>query len=180
MPTNFPGVRIPQPPQLVSLSASQTGPVHCDDVIVPPDYLLAGPVEQVMKQGLGAKTGGLQTSTLAAGLATAALDYLEQEAQQRDVLANPAAAMRSELNELITDLLALAEGESRCAADDARSRANSLALRSTQAALVAAKGAGFVHGHSAGRWCREALFFLVWSCPQGVLAANLCEFAGIG
>jgi alkylation response protein AidB-like acyl-CoA dehydrogenase len=179
MPTDLPGVRIPKPPELVSLSASQTGPVHCDGVLVDRRWLLAGPVAQVMKQGLGAKTGGLQTSTLAAGLAMAALDYLDDEAKQRDVLATPAAAMRCELDALIADLLALAEGESRCAADDARSRANSLALRATQAALVAAKGAGFVQGHAAGRWCREALFFLVWSCPQGVLAANLCEFAGI-
>jgi hypothetical protein len=52
-------------------------------------------------------------------------------------------------------------------------------LRSTQAALAAAKGAGYVVGHPAGRWCREALFFLVWSCPQPVLSANLCELAGI-
>jgi hypothetical protein len=52
-------------------------------------------------------------------------------------------------------------------------------LRATQAALVAAKGAGYVAGHPAGRWCREAMFFLVWSCPQPVLAANLCELAGL-
>ena len=57
--------------------------------------------------------------------------------------------------------------------------ADSLVLRATQAALGAAKGAGFVSGHSAGRWCREALFFLVWSCPQSVLSANLCELAGL-
>ncbi len=31
----------------------------------------------------------------------------------------------------------------------------------------------------AGQWCREALFFFVWSCPQSVMAANLCELAGI-
>ena len=43
----------------------------------------------------------------------------------------------------------------------------------------AAKGTGYVVGHPAGRWCREALFFLVWSCPQAVLSANLCELAGI-
>jgi hypothetical protein len=52
-------------------------------------------------------------------------------------------------------------------------------LRSTQSALAAAKGAGYVAGHPAGRWCREALFFLVWSCPQPVLSAHLCELAGI-
>jgi hypothetical protein len=54
-----------------------------------------------------------------------------------------------------------------------------LALRTSQAALAAAKGVGYVVGHPAGRWCREALFFLVWSCPQGVMTANLCELAGM-
>jgi len=54
-----------------------------------------------------------------------------------------------------------------------------LALRATQAALASAKGAGYLAGHPAGRWCREALFFLVWSCPAPVLQANLCELAGI-
>ena len=179
LPTNLPGVRIPRSPELVSLTASRTGPVHCDQVKVSREWLLAGPIENVMKQGVGAKTGGLQTSTLAAGLATAALDYLDEQAQQRDVFREPAAAMRTELQELIADLLALAEGNQPCAAEDARSRANSLALRTTQAALVAAKGAGFVATHPAGRWCREALFFLVWSCPPAVLNANLCEFAGL-
>jgi hypothetical protein len=153
--------------------------VNFDGVEVSRDRLLAGPVEQVMKQGLGAKTGGLQTSTLAAGLTTAALDSLNQESRPRDGFIEPAAAMRMELDELVADLLALAGGEQPCAADDARGRANSLVLRATQAALVAAKGAGFVAGHPAGRWCREALFFLVWSCPPAVLNANLCEFAGI-
>ncbi len=179
LPTSLAGVRVPPAPELVSLTASRTGPVHCEKVQIGKEWLLAGPVEHVMKQGLGAKTGGLQTSTLAAGLATAALDYLDQQAQQREMFSEPAVAMREELNQLIADLLALAGGEQLCAADDARGRANSLALRSTQAALVAAKGAGFVTGHPAGRWCREALFFLVWSCPQSVLTANLCEFAGL-
>ena len=54
-----------------------------------------------------------------------------------------------------------------------------VATGATQAALVAAKGAGYVEGHRVGRWCQEALFFLVWSCPQAVLDANLCELAGI-
>jgi alkylation response protein AidB-like acyl-CoA dehydrogenase len=179
LPTNLPGVRIPPAPELVSLTASRTGAVHCDNVPIGKEWLLAGPIENVMKQGLGAKTGGLQTSTLAAGLAAAALDYLDQQAQQREFFVEPAAAMRDELDQLVTDLLALAGGEQPCAAEDARGRANSLALRTTQAALVAAKGAGFVVGHPAGRWCREALFFLVWSCPQSVLTANLCEFAGL-
>ena len=58
-----------------------------------------------------------------------------------------------------------------------RRRANSLVLRATQAQLAASKGAGFVAGHPAEREVREALFFLVWSCPQPVLSAALREFA---
>ena len=77
------------------------------------------------------------------------------------------------------DLLALVRGESRCTKESIRQRANTFVLRATQAALSAAKGTGYVAGHPAGRWCREALFFLVWSCPQPVAAANLCELAGI-
>jgi hypothetical protein len=50
-------------------------------------------------------------------------------------------------------------------------------LRATQASLAAAKGTGFLASHPAGRWCREALFFLVWSCPQAVMEANLCQLA---
>jgi hypothetical protein len=50
-------------------------------------------------------------------------------------------------------------------------------LRATQAQLAASKGAGFVRGHPAERAVREAMFFLVWSCPQPVLAAALREFA---
>jgi alkylation response protein AidB-like acyl-CoA dehydrogenase len=153
--------------------------VNCQRVFVPEKYLLAGPIDDVMKQGAGARTGGLQTSTLAVGLADAALSFLEQETLLRRDLTNPAAALRSEWTQTRDDLLALAEGENICTTESLRARANSLALRAAQASLAAAKGAGYVVGHPAGRWCREALFFLVWSCPQPVMAANLCELAGI-
>jgi alkylation response protein AidB-like acyl-CoA dehydrogenase len=179
LPTDLPGVSIPPPARLVGLAASQTGPMHCERVFIDSKFVLAGPVEDVMKQGAGAKTGGLQTSTLAIGLADAALAFLEHETRVRPELANPAAALRGEWTQTRDDLLALAEGESVCTTESLRARANSLALRAAQAALAAAKGTGYVIGHPTGRWCREALFFLVWSCPQGVMAANLCELAGI-
>jgi hypothetical protein len=132
-----------------------------------------------MKQGLGARTGGLQTSTLALGLAKTAIDYLEVQARERDELLPAARALLAEWNGVVASLFAAAENAPTCSDAELRSRANSLVLRATQSALTAAKGAGYVTGHPAGRWCREALFFLVWSCPQPVLAANLCEFAGI-
>ncbi len=179
LPTDLPGVTVPPPPRLVGLSASHTGEVHLKNVHLSREWLLAGPAENVMRMGIGAGTGGLQTSTLAIGLASAAIDFLEHEAIARADLASAAAELRREHGELQATLLALAGGQAVCTNDQLRAQANSIVLRATQASLAAAKGSGYVVGHPAGRWCREALFFLVWSCPQGVMAANLCELAGL-
>lgn len=180
VPTDLPGVSADEPTKLVGLSASHTGAVRFSKVRLSHDWLLGGPVENVMSRGIGGNTGGLQTSTLALGLARAAISYLQREAAQRDDLVAPADALRRDVELAIEDLLALAAGQTSCTQQDLRFRANSLALRATQAALTAAKGTGYVAGHPAGRWCREALFFLVWSCPQPVAAAALCDLAGLG
>ena len=179
VPTNLPGARAGEPARLVGLSASHTGQFLLNDVAIGQEWLLAGPVENVMSVGAGASTGGLGTSTLALGLTRAAVSFLVAESGQRPDLAAPRDALEQEAAALEADLLAAVRGQPACSNDVLRQRANSLVLRATQAALAAAKGAGYVAGHPAGRWCREALFFLVWSCPQPVLAANLCELAGI-
>lgn len=179
LPMDLPGVSADPPAELVGVRSSHTGAVRCQEVFVSRDHLIAGPVHDVMKQGEGAGTGGLQTSTLAVGLASAAIDYLLREGEVRRDLLPAAEQLRSEQQQMEADLLALADGQKVCTLDDFRARANSLALRAAQASLAAAKGTGYVAGHPAGRWCREALFFLVWSCPQPVMAANLCELAGL-
>jgi alkylation response protein AidB-like acyl-CoA dehydrogenase len=179
LPTNVAGVRIDPPAQLVGLSASHTGPAQLDQVHVSDEWLIAGPAENVMASGLGAATGGHETSTLAVGLAGAAIDFLGEQAERRAELSAPYRALQAEREQVLADLLAIAAGDSPCTREVLRSRANSLVLRATQASLSAAKGTGYVVGHPAGRWCREALFFLVWSCPQPVANRNLCELAGI-
>jgi alkylation response protein AidB-like acyl-CoA dehydrogenase len=161
------------------LSGSHTGEIRLDRVAVSRELLLAGPGKNIMQGAHGAKTGGLQTSTLAVGLASSAVDYLERESKQRADLARPTAELQREHRALANDLLALAAGNEVCTNEALRARANSLVLRATQAALAAAKGSGYVVGHPAGRMAREALFFLVWSCPAPVMQANLCELAGL-
>ncbi len=179
LPTTLEGVTAPPHAQLVALTASHTGRMDCRQVHVPREWLLDGPSPNVMMGHSGANTGGLQTSALATGLASAAIEYMESECQKRPDLTEPTNSLRSEHAVLEQDLFALAVGMPNCSSEDVRARANSLALRAAQATLSAAKGTGYVTGHPAGRWCREALFFLVWSCPQGVMAANLCELAGL-
>lgn len=179
VPTATSGVRAERPAELVGLSGSATGQFTLDGARIDDRWLVAGPVENVMATGSGAGTGGLQTTTLAIGLTRAALDFLSEEAARRTDLKSPLAALNADYAEQEAALFAAVRGAPRCSNDELRRQANSLVLRATQASLAAAKGAGFVTGHPAGRWCREALFFLVWSCPQPVLAANLCELAGI-
>jgi alkylation response protein AidB-like acyl-CoA dehydrogenase len=179
VPTNLPGIAVGEPARLVALSASQTGEVRFQRVHVDHAALLAGPAENVMSGRSGTGTGGLSTSALAVGLSSAAIEELQRAAASREPLEAPAAGLHREHQALEADLLALAAGNPVCSNEDVRARANSLVLRATQAMLTAAKGSGFVAGHPAGRWCREALFFLVWSCPQPVANATLCELAGL-
>ena len=184
VPSDSAGVQVQPPAPLVGLNASCTGAVTFNDVVVPADAILSGPVENVMQSGAGARTGGLQTSTLALGLARAALRFVTAEAKKRGELQAVVTPLLQEWQAAADTLAELtsASGDADAAqrASDLRAHSNSLVLRATQTALGAAKGAGYVAGHPVGRWCREALFFLVWSCPQAVVTANLCEFAGLG
>jgi len=179
VPTDLAGLSVDEPLPLVGLTASSTGPVRLNRVEVSQDRLIAGPAANVMLSSAGGSTGGYETSALALGLARAAIDFLAGESIKRPELTAPHDALAEEHTRLVEDLLALVRGEARCTKESIRQRANTFVLRATQAALSAAKGTGYVVGHPAGRWCREALFFLVWSCPQPVAAANLCELAGI-
>jgi alkylation response protein AidB-like acyl-CoA dehydrogenase len=179
VPRELSGVDVPQANHLLALQASQTGQVTFKQVEVPLSNLLHGPDPNVLQRGRGAGTGGLQTTTLAVGLTSSALEYLSGEVGNRPELKSVASALEVESIALHQDLLAVANGQATCSNEQLRQRANSLVLRATQAALAVAKGAGYSSDHPVGRWCCEALFFLVWSCPQPVINANLCELAGL-
>jgi alkylation response protein AidB-like acyl-CoA dehydrogenase len=173
MPCDLPGIHVGPPLELMALQGSLTAEVRCANVALDRRWLLAGPAEKVMTSGRGG-TGGLETSCLALGLAGAAVDYLNQEATARPELAASCRrleqvrqGLRQELHRLVR------EGSSAEAAATLRGRANTLVLRATQTALTASKGTGFLRQHPAQRWARQALFFLVWSCPRPVAEATL-------
>jgi alkylation response protein AidB-like acyl-CoA dehydrogenase len=177
VPSTLEGIKAGPGHALVALSASCTDQVSFDHVQVAEEFLLNGPSENVLKSATGIRTGGLQTSTLAIGLSQAAVNFLSSEASKRADLRDAAGELSQEVAELAQRLLHASAGDTDCDTSEIRTAANRLALRTTQAALTAAKGAGFVKGHPVGRWCREALFFLVWSCPQPIAQAHLCELA---
>jgi len=179
LPRDRPGVTVGPPAELMALQGSMTAEVRCENVLLERRWLLAGPVEKVMAGGRGG-TGGLETSCLALGLTGAAVDYLLEEAASRpdlkptaDRLDHARVLMREELHR------AALQGCTSDAAAALRGRANTLVLRATQAALTASKGAGFLRNHPAQRWARQALFFLVWSCPRPAVEATMAYFCDV-
>jgi hypothetical protein len=126
----------------------------------------------VLPPGRGA--GSLETSALALGLADRAIDFLDTEGQRRPEWRASAAACRASLDALQARLHHLVSAGGT-AEDGARLRAqaNALVLHTTQRALAAGKGTAFLRSHPAQRWARQALFFLVWSCPRPALESTL-------
>lgn len=180
LPTDREGVSVRSSFSLAALQASRTSEVTCELVHVDANDLLGGPVPDVLASSTSAGTGGLETSALALGQARAALAALIAEAPKREDLAEPIEALIDDWQGCWSDLLAAAAGAPGApASGQVRSRANSLVLRATQAYLTARKGTGFLLSEPAQRWARQALFFLVWSCPGPVAQAAIRDLAGL-
>ncbi len=172
VPRQTPGLSVGPPLELMALQGSLTAEVRCDDVRLDRKWVLAGPAERVLAGGRGA--GGLETSGLALGLAKSAIAYLEREADKRTEWRARATACAESWEVLQGQLRRLArDGADAQAASHLRAKVNALVLRVTQFALAAGKGAGFLRSHPAQRWARQAMFFLVWSCPAPALDATL-------
>jgi butyryl-CoA dehydrogenase len=177
LPRDTRGVSVGPPLELTALQGSVTAEVRCERVLLERRWLLAGPAERVVMTGRGG-AGGLETSCLALGLTAAAVSYLFDEARVRPELfarAENLDKVRQGLRQTMHELAVAAATPEKATA--LRAGANSLVLRATQTALTASKGAGFVRSHPAQRWARQALFFLVWSCPRPAAEATLDSLA---
>jgi len=174
LPADLPGVSVGPPLELMALQGSMTAEVRCEAVSLERDWLLAGPAERVMQGGRG--PGGLETSCLALGLAGAAVGYLDRESIRRPELRATAEGLRQQHRQLREEMHQLADAtQAGEQAVTLRARANTLVLGATQAALTVSKGSGFLRQHPAQRWARQAMFFLVWSCPWPIAAATLSQ-----
>ncbi|MDB5341056.1 MAG: acyl-CoA dehydrogenase [Planctomycetaceae bacterium] len=175
LPTERVVDQIDPPLPLASLGGSRTSLVHCRQVIIEPTEILSGPAESILGKSGG---GGLETSCLAIGLAAAAIGYLREEVAARPALDEMTSRFESTLQNLRLRLHELAGAADPDRTLSLRTDATWLVLRVTQAALMVAKGVGFVAPHPAQRWARQAQFFLVWSCPRPVADGVLAKLAG--
>lgn len=173
LPKGHAGVTIDPPMALSSLLGSLTSSVRCEGVRIGRDLLLAGPAPQILGPAGG---GGLETSCLALGLASAAIDWLAVQGRQRPEAADAALRLGAVRDGLRADLHRLTREKPGVEVVlKFRTDCSMLAMRATQVALIVAKGNGFVAPHPVQRWARQALFFLVWSCPRSVSDGLLGE-----
>jgi butyryl-CoA dehydrogenase len=180
LPADRAGLSVRPPFPLAALQASCTAEIVCEGVEVAENDLLAGPIRDVMATPGGAGTGGLETSALALGQARAALAALAAEAPGRNDLAEPVGALVESWQQAWSALVANALGTPEALPSaQVRAQANALVLRASQAYLTARKGTGFLRTDPAQRWARQALFFLVWSCPGPVAQAAIRDLAGL-
>ena len=169
---NSSGIKVAPPMDLLALTGSRTSSIELEDV--------STEAEITPQSETGPQTGGLGTTALAIGSTRASLAILEQESLRRDALKPITSEIEKEVSTIEADLFeATTYGINTRERNLLRQRANTLVTRTSQAALTASKGAGFVKGHPIERLIRESMFFLVWSCPQSVTESLLCDFAGI-
>ena len=180
LPAGRPGLAVKPPFELAALQASCTAEVILDGVQVDESDLLAGPTTELSSQPGAVGTAGLETSALALGQARAALSALVGLAADRVELTDPVDVLCETWQQAWSSLLACARGdEGTVSASQVRAQANALALRTTQAYLTARRGTGFLRAEPAQRWARQALFFLVWSCPTPIAQAAIRDLAGL-
>jgi alkylation response protein AidB-like acyl-CoA dehydrogenase len=178
IPAGREGVEVGPAMPLAALGASCTCEVRCRGVVVPAAEVLYGPAADVGKLPGLAGTGGLETSALAIGKARAAVLAIAREAAGRPEHEGSARDLAARWDGLARRLSDAAAGAADPAVANAlRIDANLLVLRATEAYLTLSKGTGFLLDHPAQRWAREALFFLVWSCPTPVANAMIGTLA---
>ncbi len=169
LPTDLPGVSVEGPMQLVALRSSWTLRIELHSVWLDRRWVLRGPVPKALS---GRSRGvPLGQAFLALGLCRGAMDLISRHDSDRGrSLANrfgdQLSAVRNEILELCKP------GREVDAAEMGprlRASCNDLAVRITQSAVALHKGSALLLDHPAQRLAREAMFFLVWSCPDPVV-----------
>lgn len=178
VPTDRQGVTIEPPAPLLALTETGTARVALADVVVSTSDELTFPAEP-HAQPSSSGPGSLTTSALALGQALSILDALRQEIADSPHGLSAYTALNAEAHTLRQSLIdaSQAAGVGQHTPETLRAATTSLAIRAAQTLVTASRGSGFVSGHPAERLMRESLFFLVWSCPQGVASRLIDEFS---
>jgi alkylation response protein AidB-like acyl-CoA dehydrogenase len=176
LPTDADGVKIDPPMPLVAMRSTWTASIHCEGVEIPDSAVLCGPAEKVLMRANHLPLG---QAFLAMGVCRGAVNLIaniagpggpDRAREAMDRFESQISSLRFQINSLSQPGL---ENEAMAHASVIRGQCNDLALRITHAAVAMYKGTGLLVGHPAQRLAREALFLLVWSCPNPVIDCTI-------
>jgi alkylation response protein AidB-like acyl-CoA dehydrogenase len=166
MPTDAPGVMVEPPLPLVALAETWTCRVRCANVAIDRDLVLLGPAPNVL--ALRRKSVPIPQAFLALGHARGGVDLIAEHDSDR--ARNLVRKFGGQIDALHARVVAAcAPGGDPALVPLLRGECNDLALRVTHAAVALYKGNALLRSHPAQRLAREAMFLLVWSCPDPVI-----------
>jgi alkylation response protein AidB-like acyl-CoA dehydrogenase len=165
---------LPDPPMdLVALSCTSTSSIELKQAVIEDQWVLREPSPGVLGGRRNSLTLG--QAFIANGLTRSALNLIGKHDSDR--ARSAAERFETRLCELRGEILSLCQPgrEVDATAANARIRGacNDLAVRSTHAAVALYKGNALLKTHPAQRLAREAMFLLVWSCPNPVIDCTL-------
>lgn len=178
LPTSAGGVTVGPPLPLVALRSTWTCQIVCDDVAILKTRVLRGPTDNALAGR--SRSLPLGQAFLATGLCRGGLKLIAARGGASARSAHE--TFQQQLASLRTKILELSQPDrDRDAADaspQVRGACNDLAMRIGHTAVALYKGSALMAGHPAQRLAREAMFLLVWSCPNPVLDCTIDLLAG--
>ena len=170
LPTDLPGVTVIPPMPLVSLRASWTSRVELKSVHLERRWILRGPAAKALA---GRSKGiALGQAFLAFGLCRGALEVMASDPSDRaKFLAEKFGPQLSELHDQVVEICRNPSDSD--SGPRLRAACHDLTLRITQSLVALRKGSALLLDDPAQRLAREALFFLVWSCPDPVIECTV-------
>jgi alkylation response protein AidB-like acyl-CoA dehydrogenase len=154
---------------MVALTQTLTSSLRLTNVLVEDAWLLRPPSPNALA---GRRNGlTLGQTFIATGLCQAALDLIAKHTSDAARAAH--ARFAEQLETVRAEVHALCQPGREADATTANARlrgtCNDLALRVTHTAVALYKGTALLVDHPAQRFAREAMFLLVWSCPNPVI-----------
>jgi alkylation response protein AidB-like acyl-CoA dehydrogenase len=171
LPVDSPGVTVAPPMPLVALRSSWTSEIRCDGVQLDRRWLLRGPEANVLA---ARKSLPLGQAFLALGHARGGKELLARHDSARSRESRDRFQQRwDELHEAVVVACESVPPPAPQRLAELRADCTNLALRVAHAAVAIYKGAALLEQHPAQRLAREAMFLLVWSCPDAVIECTV-------
>lgn len=182
LPADAEHLDIKDPMDLLALNSSWTSEVRCKSLMISPNSIVKGPMENVLARRAPVK--GLTVSSVGMGMANALLRSLKEKssalAGADHLIARTIEPAYQEIRgRLYEAARASGNQELDTASTELRSSINALITRLSATLMTVSKGTGYLKSQPAQRLLRESAFFLIWSATPSVQTETIRDLWGL-